>query len=61
MLGEIVCNIMFSSHPIYQKLSLTDYLSDPLKFHVDYSGTLLADVVVENSVSCDVVRHYWGK
>ena len=58
--GEIVFQIMFSRHPIYQKMSFSDYVYDPVKFHVYWSRTSLADVGVDKSVSCGAVRHFWS-
>ena len=60
VLGEIVCQIMLSSHPIYQKFSLPDSVSGTVKSHVDCSWTLLANVVVDKPVSCGTACHWWG-
>ena len=51
---------MLSSHPIHQKLSLSESVSDPVKAHVYGYLTPLADVVIDKSVSCGAVCHYWG-
>ena len=59
VLSEIVCQIMFSRHPIYQKLSLADSISDPVKLHAGFSWTLSVDVVVDKSVSFGAVHHFW--
>ena len=37
VLGEIVCQIVISIHPIYQKFSLPESFSDPVKLHVYFS------------------------
>ena len=60
LLGETFFHIMFSSHPIYHKLSLPDSFSDPVKLHVNCSWTSLADVVIDKPVSCGAVRNCWG-
>ena len=58
--GEIVCEIVLSSHIIYQKLSLPGSVSEQPKSYVYGSWTYLADVVIEKSVSCGAVLHFWG-
>ena len=45
VLGEIVFQIVLSSHPIYQKFSLPASASDPVKSHVDFPSKFLEDVV----------------
>ena len=52
VLCEIVYQILLSSHPIYQKFSLPDSISDAVRSHVDSSWMLLADVVIGKSISC---------
>ena len=59
VLDEIVYQIMFFSHPIYQKLSLPESVSDPVNFYIDGSWTSLTDVVIDKSVSCGAVHHCW--
>ena len=59
LLGEIVCQIVLSSHPIYQELPLPESVSDLVKSHVDGSWTFLADVAIDKSVSCGDVLHFW--
>ena len=61
ILGEVVYHIVFSGHPIYQKLSLSDSVYDPVNLHVYGSSTSLVYVVIDISVSCGAVRHFWGR
>ena len=57
VLGEIVFQIVLSSHPIYQKFSLPASASDPVKSHVDFPSKFLEDVVAYKSNSCGYVCH----
>ena len=58
--GEIFYQIMFSSHPIYQKFSFPESVHDPVKLYTNRYWTSLADVVIGKSVSCGAVRHCWS-
>ena len=61
VLGEMVCQIVFSNHPMYQKFSLPDSATYPLKLHGSGSWTFLSEYVIEKSASCGAVCHFWGE
>ena len=60
VIGEIICDIMFSHDPINHKFTLSDPVYDPIKYHVDVSWTSLADVVIDKSISFHAACHCWG-
>jgi hypothetical protein len=52
MLGEIVRYIFAAGLPVYSVLFLCDSISHPVEYHAHCLGSLLIDLVVQNSICC---------
>ena len=52
VLDEIISKVMFPSHPVYEKMSLLDFIPHPIESHIDCVGSSLADIVIGESAPC---------
>ena len=55
MLGKIISQVVSSSPPVDNELTLVDPVSDPIKSHVNGLGTSLLDGVIGNARSTGIV------
>jgi hypothetical protein len=55
MFGEVVCEIIGTFSPVYEKMTLLDTVTDPIKTHIHGFGTALFYGVVADAGSACII------